>query len=127
MTYRELYSYRRYIYEIDALEAELRHVSFLRSAAVSDSPHGCANVSPTARSVERCERLEKRIADKKREAIDALNNIDAYISEIEDVTLRTIFRRRFIFGATYEQIGEALYMDRRTVARKVCAYLAEHE
>ncbi len=127
MTYSELYSYRRYIYEIDALEAELRHVSFLRSAVISDRPLGSADASPTEHCVERCERLEKRIADKKREALDALNNIDAYISVIEDVTQRTIFRRRFILGETYEQIGEALYMDRRTVARKVCAYLAEHE
>lgn len=127
MNYGELYAYRRYVSEIGDLEAELRHISFLRSAVISGDPCGGGDGQPIERAVERCEQLEERIADKKREALNALNAVDAYIAEITDTTLRTIFRKRFILGASYEQIGAALFMDRRTVARKVCAYLAEHE
>lgn len=128
MNYGELYAYRRYVSEIEDLETELRHISFLRSAVITGGcDHGTSDGQPVERAVERCEQLEERISDKKREALDALNAVDAYIAEITDTTLRTIFRKRFIFGASYEQIGAALFMDRRTVARKVCAYLAEHE
>lgn len=128
MTYGELYAYRHLTAEINDLEAELRHISFLRSAVITGgSDHGTSDGQPVERAVERCEQLENRILAKKREAMSVLNAIDTYISGISDVTVRTIFRKRFILGESYEQIGTALYMDRRTVARKVCAYLAEHE
>ena len=49
-----------------------------------------------------------------------------YIMHIKNQEVKEIAMRKFILGQTYEQIGDAMHYDRKTISRKLTAYVAHN-
>ena len=126
MTYRELNSYRHLKSEIEELESELSQISYLRAQNYSGMPSARSDVSTVESIAEKCDKINSRIESRKRMAVEALDNIDEYISQIPDSGVRAVFHARFISSLSYEQIGDKMNMDRRTVSRTIHKYIEKN-
>lgn len=56
-------------------------------------------------------------------AIDEYYKIEEYIEVVDDSEIRTIMRYRYLDLMTWEDIGEAVHMERTTVSKKLRNYL----
>ena len=75
----------------------------------------------------RLKRLEKRLSRKLEELMDERDNINNYIEDIGDGTLRMILRLRHINGLKWEQIGAELGYSTRHVKRLYYAHINKME
>jgi len=71
----------------------------------------------------RKEATKKRIHAKVIMLQQLEDEIEAFIDSIPDVTLRLIFRYRYLDGLTQEEIGKRLHIDRSRISRKIDGYL----
>lgn len=118
--------YLRQAYRLDQkINSDLEEVASLREMAFSISSPQLGERVQTSRSVDapyvRC--LEKMIAleEKINTEIDLFvelkKEIRAVISTVEDTDERMVLKYRYIHNYTWEQIGNELHADARTVRR----------
>lgn len=109
MTYDDLKKYRILQVSINDIEEELYSIDELL-----DNNYlffGCQK------------KLETELDNKKIAALKSIEEIEGYISTINDCTVQAIARKRFILGKTWSQIGRDMFMDRTTVSRILKNYI----
>lgn len=123
MTIAELEQYRSIKRQIELFESDAG-ITYINAVDTTRPAVQSGKISNPTESVGlklyemNCE-LEteyKRVKDK----FVALNK---YIVHIKDDEVREIAMRKFIYGQSYEQIGEAMFCHRTTVKRKLEKYI----
>lgn len=114
----EVYYINKEIEIIEKELKELRNKNFYKTNVMSNMPRGGIRKDPFAEYTEKAIELEtmleyslKKLQEKRREA-------ENYLNGMEDGEIRVITRLRCINNLSWEEIGEAVAMDRRTVSRK---------
>lgn len=109
MTYDDLKKYRILQVSINDIQEELYNIDELLNNNYLFL--GCQT------------RLETELENKKVAALKSVEEIEGYISTINDCTVQSIARKRFILGKTWSQIGKDMFMDRTTVSRILKNYI----
>ena len=78
-------------------------------------------------SLKKLQHLKALQLNKRREAVHELARLTEYIKSIEDEETQNIFIAYFICGESYCRIAENLYLDRRTVVRRISKYLGTEQ
>lgn len=125
MTKKELSRYYYLSLEIEDLEERKKTLesTSIGSTRITGMPTVHSNTSPTERIVELILELEKRIDNRKVEAMKEMIKIEKFVSGIPGIETRLIFTKRYIELKTWEQIGEDMHMSERTAQRMHKKYL----
>lgn len=67
--------------------------------------------------------LKSLYIEKRIDALEQYIKIEKYISNVEDSEIRLIMRLRFMDLLDWDKIGEKVYCDRTTVARRLRKYI----
>lgn len=118
--------YLRQAYRLDQkISSDLEEVASLRemSASVS-SPQLTERVqtskntdAPFVRALEKIMDLEERINKEIELLMELKKEIRAVITTVEDTDERMVLKYRYVHNYTWEQIGNELHADARTVRR----------
>ena len=118
--------YLRQAYRLDQkISSDLEEVASLRemSASVS-SPQPTERVqtskntdAPFVRALEKIIDLEEHINKEVELLIELKNEIRVVITTVEDTDERMVLKYRYVHNYTWEQIGNELHADARTVRR----------
>lgn len=123
MTVKE---YLRQAYRLDQkISSDLEEVSALREMASSvSSPQLSERIqtsrkkdAPFVRSIEKIIDLEERINKEIDLLVELKKEIRTVITTVEDTDERMVLKYRYIHNYTWEQIGNELHADARTVRR----------
>ena len=109
--------------EIKEIENQIKELTVLSATAMSGMPSSKKVSSPVERFVLRMERLKEKMAQKYDELLAETERIEEYIEGIEDVEVRLIARKRFIEHKDYQTIGDEMFIDRTTAAKKLKRYV----
>lgn len=112
MTNKEyLGRYKKIERELFALEEEQRavrnHMYSLQACSYDDSPKNPnKNISAKFEGiVEKLMAIDEEVTVKIDKMVDARREISKAINAVEDDTLRTLLRHRYLCGKTFEQIA----------------------
>lgn len=118
--------YLRQAYRLDQkISSDLEEVASLRemSASVS-SPQLTERVqtskntdAPFVRALEKIMDLEERINNEIELLMELKKEIRVVITTVEDTDERMVLKYRYVHNYTWEQIGNELHADARTVRR----------
>ena len=108
--------------EITQIENQIKELTVLSAAAITDMPKGNGTSSPVERFCERLEKLREKLQAKLDQYITEKERIEEYIENIEDAEVRVIARKRFIENKTYQIIGDEMYTDGSTARKKLKRY-----
>lgn len=108
---------------IKTTEAELKEVCELSAFIFNGMPHSPSIGDPVYNTFRKKEKLEQKLKFQYQRALDELVKISDYIDSIENEEMKEILLQRFILCRRYQDIGDTLYMDRRTVSRKITEFL----
>ena len=120
LTKKELSRYYYLSLEIKDLEERKKMLeqTSIGSAKLSGMPKAkYNNTSPTERIIELIDEIDKRLNNRKVEAMQEMIKIEKFISEIDDIETRLIFSKRYIELKGWEKIGEEMHMSKRTAQR----------
>lgn len=126
MTIEFLESYKSKVRQLDLIREELKD-EYLKGIDPSQvSVQSGKTGDPTAVFALRSIELKEKLSSEFNKLVSEIKNIQNYIFSIEDPECKEVAIRRCIKGETYEQIGEAMYMHRTTVRRKLQKYVAHN-
>ena len=126
MTEQELSKY--YWLKKEAQDLEERVATF--DCGVSAVKYKELNVdsSPQYKSIqEKVVELKEKWMEKRVSALEEYIKIENYISTIEDIELRLLFKYRFLDCMNWDEIGEKVCYDRTSVAKKIRNYLKKNK
>lgn len=118
--------YLRQAYRLDhKINSDIEEVARLREMASSvGSPsleeHYNPNrptESPFSRTLEKVWEMEQKINAEIDKLVDLKEQIRTVIDEVENPDEQMVLRYRYIHNYTWEQIGDALFADERTIRR----------
>lgn len=109
MTYEDLIKYRILQVSINDIQSELFNINEL--------------LTNNWEYYKFQAKLQNELEDKRVEALKSIEEIENYISTINDCTVQAIARKRFILGKTWSQIGREMFMDRTTASRILKNYI----
>ena len=118
--------YLRQAYRLDQkINSDLEEMAALREMAASvSSPQLTERVqtsrntdAPFVRCLEKIMDLEHRINQEVDLLVDLKDEIRAVITTVEDTDERMVLKYRYVHNYTWEQIGNELHADSRTVRR----------
>ena len=119
MTYNELDRYRQLKNRIHYIEIELSELAELSAVRLDGMPHSRTPGDPTYQMFCKAEKLREQLMFQRQRAVEELQKLNDFIESVDDPEMQNILTARFVEGQTYEKIGGILYMDRRTVKRKI--------
>lgn len=140
MDKKTLESYGKIKLEIGALEKRIKRLQTEQPQAEHVSVRGSNpefpyqpmsfhfggyNIKENEYRRQKVEQAVKRLQTKKEKLLALEDEIESFIDSIDDITLRLIFRYRYLDGLTQEQIGRILHMDRSNVSKKIDAYFKD--
>ena len=111
--------------QLDLLREELK-AEYLKGIAPAQVSVQSGTSDPTAVFALRSIELKEKLSAEFDQLVSDIKEIQEYIFSIADPECREIAIRRCIKGETYEQIGEAMFMHRTTVRRKLKKYVAHN-
>lgn len=126
MSEKELSKYYYLKKEVQDLEERIKEFgdgiksSQIKEISVSSS-HSRKSLQET--KVE----LVNMLTEKRITALEQYIAIERFIGDIEDVEIRNIMRNRFLYLKSWEEIGQKMFLDRTSVAKKVRKYLKENK
>ena len=123
MTYNELKKYYWLTQKIEDLEKEIKSLENLGSAPISDMPRGNKVGNPTEQFMMKKEKLVEKLNSLKAKAVNKHEEIEDFISNIQDEELECIFRETFILCYKQKVVARRHHMDRTTVYYKIKNYL----
>jgi len=118
--------YLRQAYRLDQkINSDLEEVTALREMALSvSSPRLTERVqtsrkgdAPFVRCLEKIMELEEKINKEVDLLVDLKEEIRSVITTVEDTDERMVLKYRYVHNYTWEQIGNELHADSRTVRR----------
>ncbi len=114
------------INEIDEMLGELTQ---LGSPEMSDMPKSKSRSNPTEKYVEKLISLKDKRSKLIIQSIDIEEKIENIISKVDDPEIRTLIRKYYIDGMSWNEIARNLYKkncDGSTPRKKVNLYLKEN-
>lgn len=111
--------------QLDLLREELK-AEYLKGIDPEQVSVQSGTSDPTAVLALRSIELKEKLSAEFDQLVSDIKEIQEYIFGIADPECREIAIRRCIKGETYEQIGEAMFMHRTTVRRKLKKYVAHN-
>lgn len=111
--------------QLDLLREELK-AEYLKGIDPAQVSVQSGTSDPTAVLALRSIELKEKLSAEFDQLVSDIKEIQEYIFSIADPECREIAIRRCIKGETYEQIGEAMFMHRTTVRRKLKKYVAHN-
>lgn len=127
MTIEFLESYKSKVRQLDLIREELK-AEYLKGIDPSQvSVQSGKTGDPTAVFALRSIELREKLSSEFNKLVSEIKNIQNYIFSIDDSECKEVAIRRCIKGETYEQIGEAMFMHRTTVRRKLQKYIIENQ
>ena len=126
MSEKELSKYFYLKKEVEDLENRIKEFgNGVRSMQIKDvqvsSSHKNKSIQET--KVE----LVGRLTEKRISALEQYLEIERYIEDVDDAEIRNIMRYRYLDLMKWEEIGEKMFQDRTSVAKKVRKYIKENE
>ena len=121
-----LYYIEREIKTLAVLLSDLPEDVGLGSTVFDGMPRGTDIGDRTAQIAVKRIMLREQLKKAQEKRIQESAKIYNYINAVEDAEVRSIMIMRFIELNSWEQIGEKLYMYRKTAARKMRKYLSQH-
>ncbi len=128
MTEHEMKQYFYLKSEIKVIEEEKKSLTIISGISYSNEatqPH-YSKKSATERIVDRIFELEERLENKRIELINELERIEKFIESQPDSEIRIILRLRYTcvnkytgMPYTWEEIGNEVFMFRKTCTNKV--------
>lgn len=118
--------YLRQAYRLDQkISSDLEEVASLREMAISvSSPQLAERVqtsgntdAPFVRTLEKIMNLEEQINKEIDLLMELKKEIRIVITTVEDTDERMVLKYRYVHNYTWEQIGNELHADARTVRR----------
>lgn len=114
----ELYWLNIEIKDLESRLKELDETSGISSAKLGDGIHGNDISNPVEKVAMKKIQLKKRIAEVMLLVLEEKEKIERFVETIPDSQLRTIVRLRNIDLMTWQEIGDVLELDRKTVSTK---------
>jgi len=111
---------------LEGLESEIITLSERSGSKLSHTPKHRGRRAPIYKLEDLLDSttgLKKRIKRNLRKIQRERLRLEKYISTIEDVEIRLIFRLRHMEGMSWDEIGQQMHMHRTTVFRKHRAYI----
>lgn len=111
--------------EIKSLQlelAELRQKNFYKPNIITDMPRGGSGEESNLEYVNAVMELEDLINYSLRKLQYQRKKIDEFLESVSDDELRLIMRLRAVNNMSWENIGEEIGKDRRTVSKKFYNY-----
>ena len=126
MSEKELSKYFYLKKEVEDLENRIKEFgNGVRSIQIKDvqvsSSHKNKSIQET--KVE----LVARLTEKRISALEQYLEIERYIEDVDDAEIRNIMRYRYLDLMKWEDIGEKMFQDRTSVAKKVRKYIRGNE
>lgn len=126
MDAKELYTYQNDREKLRSLQIELaRHESFnpYKGCEISDMPKGSGGGMSFAEWwTDEKLRLEEKIKECIAKVESDRERIETYIDDAPEPE-QSIIRYRVINGMGWDEIGDTMYLNRRTVSRKFYNYI----
>lgn len=121
----ELYWLNKEIEDLENRIKELDETCGVSSSNMGDGIHSGKISNPVEEITIKKLKLQKRLSDVQLTLVEEKEKIERFVETISDSQIRTIIRLRNIDLKTWEQIGEFLGLDRKTVASKYNKFVNE--
>ena len=120
MTKEELSKYYYLKKEIKQIEERIKEIddTFLSANRINGMRYEKRLSNPQEQRMILIEKYDKRLEEKKDEALKELMKIEDFIDSINDPEIRMIFRYRYIELMEWNKIAMLVNMSERTVYRK---------
>ena len=120
MTKEELSSYYYLKKEIKQIEERIKEIddTFLSANRINGMRYEKRLSNPQEQRMILIEKYDKRLEEKKDEALKELMKIEDFIDSINEPEIRMIFRYRYIELIEWNKIATLVHMSERTVFRK---------
>ena len=120
MTKEELSKYYYLKKEIKQIEERIKEIddTFLSANRINGMRYEKRLSNPQEQRMILIEKYDKRLEEKKDEALKELMKIEDFIDSINDPEIRMIFRYRYIELMEWNKIVMLVHMSERTVYRK---------
>ncbi len=120
MTKEELSRYYYLKKEIKQIEERIKEIddTFLSANRINGMRYEKRLSNPQEQRMILIEKYDKRLEEKKDEALKELMKIEDFIDSINDPEIRMIFRYRYIELMEWNKIAMLVNMSERTVYRK---------
>ncbi len=120
MTKEELSRYYYLKKEIKQIEERIKEIddTFLSANRINGMRYEKRLSNPQEQRMILIEKYDKRLEEKKDEALKELMKIEDFIDSINDPEIRMIFRYRYIELMEWNKIVMLVHMSERTVYRK---------
>lgn len=127
MTLKELSRYHDLKIELNDLENRIKELesTLVKATKYSDMKvdRSFSNTSPTEEIFIRINNLKEKYNNKQIKLFDELTKIEEYLDKVDNSSVRTIMRKRFIDLKTWEKIADELHYSNPVVYYKVKNYL----
>ena len=121
----ELYWLNKEVEDLQNRLKELEETSGVSSSKIGDGIHSSEISNPVEKVAMKKLELKNRIAEVMLIILEEKEKIERFVETISDSQIRTIIRLRNIDLMTWEQIGDFLGLDRKTVASKYNKFINE--
>lgn len=126
MTFAELGSYKDKVKQLEIIREELKAEYLKGIDPAQISVQTGTTGDPTAVLALRSMELEKQLSAEFNRLVAEIKEIQNYIFNIKDETVKTIAELKFIKGMSYEQIGEKLHYHYSTCIKKLNTYISQN-
>lgn len=126
MTFAELDSYKDKVKQLEIIREELKAEYLKGIDPAQISVQTGTTGDPTAVLALRSVELEKQLSAEYNRLVAEIKEIQNYIFNIKDETVKTIAELKFIKGMSYEQIGEKLHYHYSTCIKKLNTYISQN-
>lgn len=112
MTVEKLEQYKGLTSEMKALRDQIDSLydTYRSPQLMSDGgSHSMSAGSPTESAVEKILNLKETYSKKYEEALDLLEEVEAWFSTVDDVEIRSICRHHYILNKSWQQTSTIIY------------------
>lgn len=112
MTIEKLEQYKGLTSEMKALRDQIDSLydTYRSPQLTSDGgSHSMSAGSPTESAVEKILNLKETYSKKYEEALDLLAGVEAWLSTVDDVEIRSICRHHYILNKSWQQTSAIVY------------------
>ena len=131
MTLKELSKYHDIKIELNDLENRIKELesTLVKATKYSDMKvdRSFPNTSPTEEIFIRINNLKEKYNDKQIKLFDELSKIEEYLDKVDNSSVRTIMRKRFIDLKTWEEVAADMNYSNPVPYYKVKEYLNKKE
>ena len=131
MTLKELSKYHDIKIELNDLENRIKELesTLVKATKYSDMKvdRSFSNTSPTEEIFIRINNLKEKYNDKQIKLFDELSKIEEYLDKVDNSSVRTIMRKRFIDLKTWEEVAADMNYSNPVPYYKVKEYLNKKE